>query len=88
MAKDPICGMVVDPEKAEFKTEKDGQTYYFCSESCKHKFDKTSANDTSGKDFSRVFWSGLLKLTKKNSAVRHRRATTNLLFHSINRMNL
>src|SRR3990170_3672900 len=31
MAKDPICGMVVDKEKS-LKTEMGGRTYYFCSE--------------------------------------------------------
>lgn len=37
MIKDPICGMQVDKEKA-VKLEKDGKTYYFCSENCKNKF--------------------------------------------------
>ncbi|MBU0672518.1 MAG: HAD-IC family P-type ATPase, partial [Candidatus Margulisbacteria bacterium] len=38
MAKDPICGMDVDPKTAKFKVEKDGKTYYFCSKSCHDKF--------------------------------------------------
>lgn len=37
--KDPVCGMQVDPAKAAGKSEYQGQTYYFCSTSCKAKFD-------------------------------------------------
>lgn len=39
MAKDPVCGMEVKPEQAAGKSEHGGQTYYFCSTSCKQKFD-------------------------------------------------
>jgi len=37
MAKDPICGMTVD-ESSPLRAERDGQTYYFCSEHCRRKF--------------------------------------------------
>jgi P-type Cu+ transporter len=37
MAKDPICGMTVDEEEA-LSTERDGETFYFCSEHCRKKF--------------------------------------------------
>ncbi len=37
MAKDPVCGMTVD-EATALKAERDGQTYYFCSEHCRQKF--------------------------------------------------
>jgi P-type Cu+ transporter len=36
-AIDPICGMKVD-SASSFKVEKDGKTYYFCSEHCQKKF--------------------------------------------------
>ncbi len=36
---DPVCGCKVDTEGAEYKSEFEGQTYYFCTESCKMKFD-------------------------------------------------
>ena len=39
MEKDVVCGMQVDPAKAAGKTEHNGKTYYFCSPSCKRKFD-------------------------------------------------
>ena len=35
---DPVCGMSVDPRTAKHKTDYQGQTYYFCSGSCKTKF--------------------------------------------------
>ncbi len=40
MAKDPICGMEVDPKKAAAKTDYKGQTYYFCAPGCKTTFEK------------------------------------------------
>jgi Cu+-exporting ATPase len=39
MAKDPVCGMIVDEKKSKFKSEHGGDMYYFCSASCKQKFD-------------------------------------------------
>ncbi len=38
MAKDVVCGMTVDEKTAKFKAERDGKTYYFCSEQCLKKF--------------------------------------------------
>ena len=38
VVKDPICGVPVDPEKTEFKVDKWGKTYYFCSHYCKRSF--------------------------------------------------
>jgi Cu+-exporting ATPase len=39
MAKDPVCGMQVDPTKAAGTSEYQGTTYVFCSAGCKRKFD-------------------------------------------------
>jgi YHS domain-containing protein len=39
MAKDPVCGMQVDPTKAAGASEYQGKTYVFCSAGCKRKFD-------------------------------------------------
>jgi len=38
---DPICGMQVEESKAAGQSEYNGKTYYFCSTSCKDKFDKS-----------------------------------------------
>ncbi len=37
--KDPVCGMIIDPDSAAGQTEYKGQTYYFCGLKCKEKFD-------------------------------------------------
>jgi P-type Cu+ transporter len=38
-AIDPICGMSVDTEQAEYRSFQKGETYYFCSAGCKETFD-------------------------------------------------
>ena len=37
MIKDPVCGMDVDESKT-LKSEKNGNTYFFCSKNCQDKF--------------------------------------------------
>jgi Cu+-exporting ATPase len=37
-AKDPVCGMDVDPHTAKHRAENGGRTYYFCSAGCRAKF--------------------------------------------------
>ena len=36
--KDPVCGMSIDPNKAAAQVVHGGQTYYFCSLSCRDQF--------------------------------------------------
>jgi Cu+-exporting ATPase len=38
LAKDPVCGMTVDPARAKATTEYAGQKYYFCCAGCAQKF--------------------------------------------------
>ncbi len=40
MAIDPICKMKVDEDTAEWKSEHDGKTYYFCAPGCKAAFEE------------------------------------------------
>jgi YHS domain-containing protein len=40
MVLDPICLMEVDEKKAPAKSVHNGQTFYFCNESCKKKFEE------------------------------------------------
>jgi len=40
--KDPICGMTVD-ETTALHAERDGKTFYFCSDHCRQKFLSTRA---------------------------------------------
>jgi P-type Cu+ transporter len=42
-AKDPVCGMSVDPATAKHRSEHEGSTYYFCCAGCKTKFDADPA---------------------------------------------
>jgi len=37
VTKDPICGMTVD-EATALHAERDGKTFFFCSDSCRKKF--------------------------------------------------
>ncbi|MFB6145043.1 MAG: permease [Candidatus Nanohaloarchaea archaeon] len=39
---DPVCGMEVDPEEAEYSTEVKGEKFYFCSKSCHESFNPDS----------------------------------------------
>lgn len=48
--KDPVCGMVVDPNNAAGKSEYKGKTYYFCSGGCKKAFDKEPEKYTGKED--------------------------------------
>ena len=45
MTTDPICGMTVD-EATSLRTERDGQTFYFCSDHCRQKFLSAPASAT------------------------------------------
>jgi YHS domain-containing protein len=38
MAKDPICGMEVEPSEAAASYDYEGTMYYFCAVGCKEKF--------------------------------------------------
>jgi Cu+-exporting ATPase len=35
---DPVCGMMVDPDRAAGRVEHNGTTYYFCSKGCLDDF--------------------------------------------------
>ncbi len=37
-AKDPVCGMTVDPAKAAGTVEHRGANFYFCGQGCATKF--------------------------------------------------
>lgn len=39
-SKDPVCGMNVDPNHAQFKTEHHGKKIAFCSKECMEKYNK------------------------------------------------
>ncbi len=39
--KDPVCGMTVDREKSRAASIYRGSTFYFCSNSCRDKFEQS-----------------------------------------------
>lgn len=39
MGLDPVCKIEVNTMSAEARSEWGGQTFYFCSQECKRKFD-------------------------------------------------
>lgn len=54
--KDPVCGMKIDPQRAAAASVHAGNTYYFCSASCRDKFeqapDKFAGQAASGQKHS------------------------------------
>ncbi len=40
IAIDPVCKMEVDTETAQWKSEYQGKTYYFCAPGCQRSFEK------------------------------------------------
>jgi xanthine dehydrogenase accessory factor len=39
-SRDPVCGMTVEIATADFTSQYEGTTYYFCAAGCKRSFDK------------------------------------------------
>ena len=48
MAIDPVCGMEVDESSAQWTSDYEGKTYYFCAPGCKRSFDKDPEQYLSG----------------------------------------
>ena len=42
-ARDPVCGMLVDPHTAAHRSDHEGHAYYFCSAGCLPKFNANPA---------------------------------------------
>ena len=38
LATDPVCGMQIDSDDAAASEEREGRTYYFCSQACYDAF--------------------------------------------------
>jgi YHS domain-containing protein len=39
--RDPVCNMEVDEGSAAGRSQYQGEDYYFCSQDCKQKFDRS-----------------------------------------------
>jgi YHS domain-containing protein len=42
--KDPVCGMMIDPEEAAGSTTFEGHEIYFCSDQCRREFEADPAH--------------------------------------------
>ncbi|MBX9910656.1 MAG: HAD-IC family P-type ATPase, partial [Beijerinckiaceae bacterium] len=38
--KDPVCGMMVDPQSASYRMQHGGHPFYFCSARCRNQFER------------------------------------------------
>ena len=50
MAIDPVCGMNVDEDSAQWHSEHQGETYYFCSPGCQKSFEAEPEKFLDGDD--------------------------------------
>ena len=57
MIKDPICGMSID-ESTALHSEREGKTFYFCSDTCRQKFLSLPAGVAMEKDSGSCFGQG------------------------------
>jgi Cu+-exporting ATPase len=74
---DPVCGMKIDPQTAAGRSERDGQTYYFCSPVCKERF-KNGTREAGQSSCGATDSSATVQLTRSTPAdashARHTRA--------------
>ena len=81
LAKDPVCGMSVDPATAKHKAEHGGETFFFCSAGCRGKFvaepakylgtvavDSPSKTASSGRPLDRADRAHRARLQRQNPA--------------------
>jgi len=62
LAKDPVCGMDVNPATARYKTPHHGKEYFFCSAGCLAKFQTNSEKILSSPPKPMTMTSGLVSL--------------------------
>jgi len=48
MERDPVCGMEVEDTGSAPQAVHEGRTYYFCSESCRDRFEASPTDFTGG----------------------------------------
>jgi len=54
LARDPVCGMTVDPTSAKHTAESKGRTYYFCCAHCADKFMRAPEQYTAGENLPQL----------------------------------
>src|SRR5947209_19901191 len=53
-ARDPVCGMIVDPHATSHRREHAGRSYYFCCAGCAAKFSSDPDKYLAGSDARRA----------------------------------
>lgn len=64
-ARDPVCGMNVDPASTRLVSSHKGRTYYFCAEGCQKTFESNPDKHVKSKGFFSRFLDRLGKSNKK-----------------------
>src|SRR3989441_528743 len=73
--KDPVCGMMVVPEKAAAKLEHAGKAYYFCSKGCAERFSREPEKFLAAPETAEMDDGSALR---GHGAMEHARATASL----------
>jgi YHS domain-containing protein len=55
---DPVCNMSVNPEMTDISATIEGQTYYFCAESCRKAFEENPRKYLEPKPSKKKSWWG------------------------------
>ncbi|MGD8703185.1 MAG: hypothetical protein PVG51_10890 [Desulfosarcina sp.] len=63
-AVDPVCGKTIDPRKNPFITNDDKGTHYFCSDTCRRRYDAADTKTKKG------FWAKYTERLKKTHCTR------------------
>src|SRR5271165_3273439 len=72
MAKDPVCGMSVDPAKARGNAQHRGVSYCFCSPGCMHRFLSDPEKYVGGSDLASGAMAGSAPLPIKPTGKSHK----------------
>jgi alkyl hydroperoxide reductase subunit F len=58
MVSDPVCGMKLEPQQAAARVEREGTTYYFCSEGCREEFLRSRPADRPHRHYELIIIGG------------------------------
>ena len=64
-----MCGTVLDEKTAKFKINFEGETYYFCSASCKKKFKRHPKKSLSNLRFIEIYSLNLFVRIHNNTVI-------------------
>ena len=68
LVRDPVCGMMVDPEQTSWREPHEGRTYFFCNPRCAGKF---RAHPVRYVEALALIWERQATATERTERVRH-----------------